>query len=566
MRFYKILLLLVCMLAVLACSLKDKSDDRYKPIYGGPEELAKPSPSYERDMEASKITGPSVRSQSGLKAGYADDNAQFNHYLEFLEKFKDIPQIDFPVHERIVFEIKDADDKSLPDARIEVSQSGKTLMKASAYANGQTLFFPSEYPDVENYKISVSYGNVTKNFHTVRGAERLQSYELPVRRSISGNVPVDIVFILDTTGSMGEEIARLKSTLLIIHDNLTASNIPVDIRFGMVMYKDKGDAYITKTVPFTADAEAFQKTISRIEAFGGGDDPEDMQSALEVSMKDMKWRDKGVKMAFLITDASAHIDYGQQFTLLESSRLAREKGIKIFSVGTGGLAVDGEINLRQIAQYTMGKYIFLTYGERGESDGGEPGSVSHHTGANFVSDKLEAVIIRFAKEEIGDYALKPLDEGEDYFEAVKGGDDNLKILKELFSSMVNQLASYSGMNIPQDTPVAVIPLSAGKALEANAEYFTEQLYFAAAEYKGFKSVERKDLQKILNEIQFTLSGLVSDEDMLKLGDITGAKLLITGSVYEKDDNYEVYLKLLRVENGEVLSVTRAKIEKALGIK
>ncbi len=80
----------------------------------------------------------------------------------------------------------------------------------------------------------------------------------------------------------------------------------------------------------------------------------------------------------------------------------------------------GEFILRQISQYTQGRYIFLTYGERGESEGGKEGSVSHHTGANFQTDKLESIIIRFAKEELAYLTDQPLEEGEAYFDAKKG--------------------------------------------------------------------------------------------------------------------------------------------------
>ncbi|MDR2401690.1 MAG: VWA domain-containing protein [Deferribacteraceae bacterium] len=513
----------------------------------------------------SRLAAPSIPARSGLKAAFADDNEQFNAYLEFLEKYKSVPQINFPVKERIIFKITDETGAALPDAAIKVSAGSKELMTAKTVSDGLTLFFPSEYKE-DAYRVSASYNGVSKDFTAKRGDRREQILKLPVKRKIPAAMPADILFVLDTTGSMGEEIERLKSTLLIIHENLQAFPFTVNIRFGMVMFKDRGDSYITQTIPFTSDVKEFQKTVSKVSASGGGDTPEDMQTALQAALTGPKWIDSGAKLIFLITDAPAHIDYGQQFTLLESAKLARAKGIRIHSVGTGGLSVEGEINLRQSAQYTMGKYIFLTYGERGESEGGAPGSVSHHTGENYTSDKLETIIIRFAKEDIAAYSGKPLEEKDDYFEA-SDGKDGISILKELFSSMVAQLASYSPLLITRDTTAAVIPLdTTDKTALSNAEYFTDQLYFAAAEYKGWKSVERKDLQKILNEIKFNLSGLADEASIIKLGELSGAKLLITGSVYIKDDAFEIYLKLIDAETGETLSVTRGKADKRLGIK
>jgi len=98
-------------------------------------------------------------------------------------------------------------------------------------------------------------------------------------------------------------------------------------------------------------------------------------------------------LAFIITDAPAHLDYGQQYTYAVAARQARRKAVKFFSIGTGGLDIDGEYILRQIAQFTGGK--------KGESEGGHIGSVSHHTASNFQSAKLETIIIRFAKKRAG---------------------------------------------------------------------------------------------------------------------------------------------------------------------
>jgi hypothetical protein len=363
---------------------------------------------------------------------------------------------------------------------------------------------------------------------------------------------------------MGEEIRQLKDSILIINDNI--NTLPADVRFGMTAYRDRGDDYLTRLIPFTADAARFQRAINGIDAGGGGDEPEDMQKALEVSVKEPDWRGNGVRLAFLIADASAHLDYDNESDLLTSSKDAREKGIKIFSVGTGGLNIRGEINLRQVAQYTMGKYLFLTYGERGDSEGGTVGSVSHHVGVNYATDKLEAIIIRLAKEEISAYSMKPIDKGEDIFEAVKRDKDSAAVLAELFSDMINSMISYSTVEIAKDTTVAVLPLSSPENISKTAAYFTDHLNSQAALNEKFKSVERVDLEKILKEIKFNLSGLVTDESAIDFGRLSGAQMLVVGSVVLRSEgDYEIYLKLLNAQTAEILAVTRAKAEKALGV-
>jgi hypothetical protein len=525
--------------------------------------LVKPEPDAVYDKSASSVAPARIHASSGLSAGYYDDNTDYNGYLNFLKLNASVPQIEFPVTERIILQIVNDKDEPLPDAVITVTSQEHELMKAKTYADGKTLVFPSEYP-VDTFTVRVSYKGVTKDFSINRDAPRNLKLALPTARTVPKKIPVDILFVLDTTGSMSEEISRLKESILIINDNV--NTLPVDVRFGMTAYRDRSDNYLTKVIPFTSDIAQFQRTISRIDAGGGGDEPEDMQKALEVSMKEQTWRENGARLVFLIADAYAHLDYDNESDLLTSSKSAREKGIKIFSVGTGGLDIRGEINLRQIAQYTMGKYLFLTYGERGNSEGGAPGSVSHHVGVNYTTDKLEAIIIRLAKEEISAYSMKPIDKEEDLFEAVKGDKESAAVLAELFSGMINSMISYSTVLIAKDTTVAVLPLSSSQDISKTAAYFTEHLNSQAALNKNFKAVERIDLEKILKEIKFNLSGLVTDESAINFGKLSGAEILITGSVvYKKDGDYEIYLKLLRAQTAEILSVTRAKAEKTLGI-
>jgi len=241
-------------------------------------------------------------------------------------------------------------------------------------------------------------------------------------------------------------------------------------------------------------------------------------------------------------------------------------------VGTGGLDLLGEVVLRQIAQYTSAKYIFLTYGETGESEGGAPGSVSHHTGANYQTDKLEAIIIRFAKEELSHISDQPLEAEEEYFSADKiGGEQREETLNKLFSMAISQLIDYSSVRIARGTAAAVLPLSpAQRGLDLNSEYFTEQLILSFGQNEQFRElfriVERKDLQLILAELELQLSDLAEEQGAAQVGELMGAELLIIGKLYSTAKGYELFLKLLRVETGEVLSVTKAILDTALGLE
>ena len=336
---------------------------------GGDDYTPAPSTPAERSLGAPAV---SATSASGLQAGFADDNAQFNYFTGFLEKYgKDVKYTDIPVRERIVLNVTDKAGKPVPNAKVKITDGRNTLCEGTTFPDGTFLFFPAEYVDsITKYAVYVTGLGLKSDFTLQRDGKREIGVKLQTLRPEYKSVPLDILFILDTTGSMGEEISRLKATIEIINLNLSSLPSKPKVRFGMVLFRDRGDAYVTRLVPLTADLAVFQKELSKVSADGGGDTPEDTQAALKEAVKSVKWDPAGVRLAFLITDAAPHLDYtDESYTYADAARDANRAGIKIFSVGAGSLDLQGEIVLRQIAQYTYAKYIFLTYGERGKARG-----------------------------------------------------------------------------------------------------------------------------------------------------------------------------------------------------
>jgi len=513
------------------------------------------------------VSAPPV--PSGLKAGYADDNKQFNYFLSFLDQYKaQSPHYPIQIQERIILKVKDKDGKPISNADVQISGGGKNLCSGRTYADGSFLFFPSEYDSsITSYKLVVENLQDTTEMSLDRQGVREIAVVMGANRVVADRITLDILFILDTTGSMGKEIQRLKNTIETINLNLAALTTKTNIRFGMVLYRDRKDEYVTKVIPLTTDLDAFRAELEKVRASGGGDEPEDLQSALSDSIKKIQWNQDGIRLAYVVTDASAHLNYGQTYTYHNAVQDARRLGIKIFTVGTGGLNIKGEYVLRQISQYTAAKYIFLTYGERGESEGGKEGSVSHHTGDNFQTDKLESIIIRFAKEELSWQSDKPLTDSESYLEAIKlSGENREDTLQKAFDMAISEMIDYSSIGIKKGTQAAVIPFSTDQdGAKANAEYFTEQFGFSLAKNKTFRIVERKEMQKIFDELKIQHSGLVADDKVAKMGQLMGAKMIITGKLYDKGDRFEIFLKLIRVETGEILAVNKLKLESQLGI-
>ncbi len=508
----------------------------------------------------------------GLKAGFADDNQQFNYFLNFLNQYRSsVHSYSYDISERIHLTLEDKDGKSLPNVNIKIydQKESRLLDEGKTYADGSYFFYPSEVAaEDKTFFVGYTMDGLYQTILINRTGPRKVGIKTDKARDLRPGVPVDIVFILDTTGSMGEEIKRLIATIDLIHMNLSALSSKAQIRFGMVLYRDKDDKYRTKVVPLTADIDEFRAALEQVGAGGGGDTPEDLQTALHKAMRGVDWNEDGLRLGFVITDASPHLDYGQRYTYISAALEAKQKGIKLFTVGTGGLGLRGEYVLRQISQLTYAKYLFLTYGnETGENAGGVTGSVSHHTGSNYQTDKLEAIIMRLAKEEISNFTDEPLEIDEGFFEAEKVDHESREeTLAKLFKEAVSNLIDYSTIKIEKSRRLGVLPIHARtKNSDLTAEYFQEQVQLSVAQNNQFILIARKDLQAILEEQKLQISGLLTEAQTTRIGELLGAELLLAGELYEKPDSYNLFLKLLRVETAEILAVTKIIVDKDLGL-
>ena len=519
------------------------------------------------------IPGPAaVPAVPGSKAGLADDNRQFNYFLQFLEQYgKQVPHLPIPVGERIVLEVADSEGKPLESAAVEIySDTGRLLCSGLTYSDGSFLFFPQEFGPSFSYRAMVTVNEVPREAEFQREGPREVQVRFDFPRPQVRPIPLDMLFILDTTGSMGEQVERLKSTIGTIALDLSSLSPRPQVRFGLVLYRDRGDIYLNQVVPFTANLDEFQVALNRVKAEGGGDVPDDLQAALKEAMG-MEWNGEGIRLAFVITDAPPHLDYEESYTYVDAAHDASAAGIKIFTVGSGGLDLAGEYVLRQLSQYTAAKYVLLAPGGQGESEGGAPASVGRHTGANDQSDELEQIIIRLAKEELGNAFGQRAEAGEDYFQATRvAAEDPDETLQKLFTLAVSQLIDDSSLRLAPETPASVLPLRPAAAeLDQPAEQFTEQLTlsFRRSEQvrKTFRILQPIDLPNLLQELQLEPSGLADAKQAARVGGLIGAQVLVIGRLYAKGEDYELFLELLRVETGEALSATKAVIDRRLGL-
>ncbi|MFN4081343.1 MAG: carboxypeptidase regulatory-like domain-containing protein [Saprospiraceae bacterium] len=171
----------------------------------------------------------------------------------------------------------------------------------------------------------------------------------------------DIVWVVDATGSMGDEIEYLKTELLDVIGRVRRQNRDLDLRMGTVFYRDIGDEYLTRSSKLTHRIAETVDFIRKQSAGGGGDTPEAVHSALEEAIYRQPWRDEAVaRICFLVLDASPHTEPEVLERLRKTIREAARKGIRIVPLSASGVQKDTEFLMKFFGLATNGTYLFLT--------------------------------------------------------------------------------------------------------------------------------------------------------------------------------------------------------------
>lgn len=148
---------------------------------------------------------------------------------------------------------------------------------------------------------------------------------------------VEMVFALDTTGSMGGLIDGAKRKIWYIANEVQKAKQHPEVRIGLVAYRDRGDAYLTQVLPLTTDLDRVYETLMGLGADGGGDTPEDVNAALNEALTKMQWSTgkETLKMIFLVGDAPPQ-SYNDTPSWRQTAQAAVRKDIYINTIQCGG--------------------------------------------------------------------------------------------------------------------------------------------------------------------------------------------------------------------------------------
>lgn len=176
-----------------------------------------------------------------------------------------------------------------------------------------------------------------------------------------GSDAMDLLFMVDATGSMCDELEYLKAEIANVVGRVASVGTNGSIRASVNFYRDRGDDYIVRSFPFTEDLRTVQEQIDKQYCDGGGDYPEAVHSALESAINDHRWSSAAsARLLFLVLDAPPHRNGQIPSQIRSLVRTAAENGIRIIPVASSGVDKETEFILRSFGIMTGGTYLFLT--------------------------------------------------------------------------------------------------------------------------------------------------------------------------------------------------------------
>lgn len=255
---------------------------------------------------------------------------------------------EFKTNNRMRIQVKDA-----PNVKVELTNE---KLVTFTDANGYAYFF-SNKPFNESNEISITYydkNNEKKIFNTIcKNNDVIKLNDTTKKEDV-----IELMFVVDTTGSMGDELEYLKKEIDYVIQEVNIKNPNSKVKLALMFYRDFGDEYVTRYYNFTEDILLQKRNLEKQSANGGGDFEEAVYKALGEACN-AKWSEKSeTRIIVHVADAPSHDKDVEKWndTTLEFA----SKGVKIITVASSGINKKTEYFFRSQSLITGGAYVFLT--------------------------------------------------------------------------------------------------------------------------------------------------------------------------------------------------------------
>ncbi len=339
---------------------------------------------------------------------------------------------------RYTIQLTSIDNRPVIDAKVNlINQVGKVIWSARSDNTGKAELWADAYSeiddDISGLAVEVFYKGKRKYEQNISSFKDGINF-IQVDEYCSQPNKVDILFAMDATGSMSDEIDYLRTELLDIIGKLEKSNNEIDLRIGSLFYRDYDYSFseLLTTHDLTNDISSVNEFINSEKAISGNSTPEAVDVALSSSVNEFTWSDDAIaRIMFLILDAPPHRDAATMRRFTELTAKAAEMGIRIIPLTASGIDKSTEYLMRSLALLTNGTYVFLT------DDSGIGNSHIEPTTDSYDVEMMNEMIVRIINQFIEvpacgennniDYAKST--EGKIYNDNIKVDNDISKYMK-----------------------------------------------------------------------------------------------------------------------------------------
>ncbi len=379
-------------------------DGKYESIIGDKEAAPESAPgSTESDeVASSSSTATDTNDVSSLlTAGRWNDNLHFSDWRSLIDgQERDWSGIRAlwgiqPV-KRLVVTVQNEKEKPVRNASVTLFSGEKILYVAKTDNKGVAYLFVGAVDKKEKTadRVVISFGDEKKEIRLSKAEQKKSDHALLVTLNAdSPGQKLDVMLMLDTTGSMGDELSYLTKTLEDVMNRVVRQNGNLPARLSVNFYRDTEDEYLVRSNPFANRIKEACNILAKEEAAGGGDTPEAVDAALEDALKNHTWEEDATKILLLVLDAPPHEEADVIKRMQEYSLLAAKMGVRIIPVLCSGGDTSCEYLMRSLAMMTGGEYVFLT------DDSGIGGSHLKPTIGEYKVEKLNDLLVNL----IGEY-------------------------------------------------------------------------------------------------------------------------------------------------------------------
>lgn len=359
-----------------------------------------------KDVSSGETSGRSVYSDKDiaagqLTAGEVNDFSYFEYWQDLsendLEEWKKHWEINPAFRYSVV--LTNRDGYPMVNRTLHLAgSSGYIFWTAKTDNTGRAeLWYQPEDLSVQNPPRDLKILDEQKNMllsNAVEFKNGINFYSLD--EGCNDSQKINIAFMIDATGSMGDELGYLQAELYDVIERTKKELHNADLKIGSVFYRDTTDEYLVKNFDFTSRTGDIISFIKKQRAGGGGDYPEAVVEAFEESLNQLSWeKDAETKLLFVLLDAPPHHNPENLAKLNSLARTAAQKGIRVIPLAASGIDKSTEFLMRSIALQTNGTYLFLTDHSGIGDPHIEPSTESYQV--EMFNDMLLRIILQFTE-------------------------------------------------------------------------------------------------------------------------------------------------------------------------